>query len=206
MPRPKRTSTQTTKIFADRLEELIQDQKERGITREEVCKKAEISTGIMSEWLSDSKTANIDNFSKIAKCLDASPAWLLGLSDDKSPKPSSVDELGISKEAVNMILGFRDCREYLEIFSRIVSSVEFWSVVSELNEIKKENHSIERDSTIENEIFIRKSASDAENALSRRINAPARVLVSEDFLKYSQYRIQKNLEEIVIKSIAQSGK
>lgn len=206
MPRPKRTSTQTTKIFADRLEELIQDQKERGITREEVCKKAEISTGIMSEWLSDSKTANIDNFSKIAKCLDASPAWLLGLSDDKSPKPSAVDELGLSKEAVDMILGFRDCREYLEIFSRIVSSVEFWSAVSELSEIKKVIHSIERDSTIENEIFIRKSATDAENALSRRINAPARVLVSEDFLKYSQYRIQKNLEEIVIKSIAQSGK
>ena len=61
MGRPSRVSTPTTKIFAERLSDLVQMQKEKGLSHDEISKQIGVSSGVLSEWMSDNKTASIEN-------------------------------------------------------------------------------------------------------------------------------------------------
>lgn len=84
MGRKARESTAVTKIFADRLSELIQEEKEAGATHEQICKQAGVGAGAMSEWASDMKTANIESLVKISQYFDVSSDYLLGLTNART--------------------------------------------------------------------------------------------------------------------------
>ena len=80
MGRPSRVSTPTTKIFAERLSDLVQMQKEKGLSHDEISKQIGVSSGVLSEWMSDNKTASIENLAKLAKYFSVTSDYLLGLS------------------------------------------------------------------------------------------------------------------------------
>lgn len=129
MARPKRTSTQTTKKFADRLSQLIEDKKrEEGMNHKEIAAALEVGDGTLSEWCSDNKTASIDAIPKIAEYFNVSSDWLLGLSDDRRIKPSAVSELGLSETAVRQIEEWKaNNHRYLTILSDFITSKTFSS-------------------------------------------------------------------------------
>lgn len=80
MGRPSRVSTPTTKIFAERLSDLVKMQKEKGLSHDEISKQIGVSSGVLSEWMSDNKTASIENLAKLAKYFSVTSDYLLGLS------------------------------------------------------------------------------------------------------------------------------
>lgn len=69
----------------------------------------------------------------LAKHYGVSTDWLLSLSDDPSPRPSVIDELGLSPKAVDYL---RHCSsEYVgksEIVSRIIEHPKFDSMISNI--------------------------------------------------------------------------
>lgn len=104
MARPKRTSTVTTKIFADRLDSLIAEKKqESGLNHKEIAAALGIGDGTLSEWCSDNKTASIDALPKIAEYFNVSADWLIGLSDVRTRNESiqAINEsIGLSTKAI----------------------------------------------------------------------------------------------------------
>lgn len=106
MGRKPRESTAVTKEFADRISELIQEKKETGLSHEEICTQAGVASGAMSEWASDTKTANIDSLYKIAKYFGVSTDYLLGLTDIRSPDVNIqklAKETGLSEECIEAL-------------------------------------------------------------------------------------------------------
>ena len=81
MARPSRVSTPTTKAFAERLSDLVQIKKSEGLSHDEISRQIGVSSGVLSEWMSDNKTASIENLAKLAKYFNVSTDYLLGLSD-----------------------------------------------------------------------------------------------------------------------------
>ena len=81
MARPSRVSTPTTKAFAERLSDLVQIKKSEGLSHDEISRQIGVSSGVLSEWMSDNKTASIENLAKLSKYFGVSADYLLGLSD-----------------------------------------------------------------------------------------------------------------------------
>lgn len=103
MPRKKRVSNETTKIFADRLSDLVEEHKNKGLTQKEIAKKIGCASGTLSEWCSDNKTAGIDSLRKLADYFDVSVSWLIGASNIRE-KGTEIQEIhyvtGLSSKAI----------------------------------------------------------------------------------------------------------
>ena len=84
MARPPRVSTPTTKAFAERLSDLVQIKKDEGLSHDEISRQIGVSSGVLSEWMSDNKTASIENLAKLAKYFNVSADYLLGRTDVKN--------------------------------------------------------------------------------------------------------------------------
>lgn len=66
-------------------------------------------------------------------CKTGVPAdWLIGLTDDTSRTPSAVDELHLSEAAVARLKEQSGDKELMDLFSRFVSSITFWRVLSDV--------------------------------------------------------------------------
>lgn len=81
MARSLRKSNPTTKIFADRLSDLVEEKKRSGLTQKEIAAGIGCASGALSEWCSDNKTPAIDALPKIADYFNVSASWLIGCSD-----------------------------------------------------------------------------------------------------------------------------
>lgn len=106
MGRHLRVSTPTTKAFAERLSDLVQAKKDTGLSHDEICRQIGASSGGLSEWMSDNKTANIDNLAKISKYFGVSTDYLLGLSNLKTPDvdiQKACELTGLSDDAIQLL-------------------------------------------------------------------------------------------------------
>lgn len=127
MGRTERKSTQTTKIFSERLSKLVEEKKLEGLSQKEIAEKINVSSGSLSEWCSDNKTPSIDVLPKIAEYFGVSVEWLVGCSNIRS---SNIDiqaihkKTGLSSEAIiklkidHEIFG----SEYLPFLNRLITS------------------------------------------------------------------------------------
>lgn len=106
MGRHSRVSTPTTKAFAERLSDLVQAKKNTGLSHDEICRQIGASSGGLSEWMSDNKTASIDNLAKISKYFGVSTDYLLGLSNLKTPDvdiQKACELTGLSDDAIKIL-------------------------------------------------------------------------------------------------------
>ena len=168
-----------------------------------VAKETGIKKSMISELEDDDKNRDVgySSIAKLAKHYGVSADWLLGLTNDPHIDPPAVDELGLSKAAVNMIHNSRHDAEALEIFSRIISSVEFWNVIQELKDIQKFSRNVARNASLEQDIDTRIEATKTERQLSKCISAPAKVLVGREYLEYAEYTIMQNIVAVVQKAL-----
>ena len=86
----------------------------------------------VNNWLGNRSKLDIDNLLKIAEHYGVSADFLLGLIKDKSRTPSAVDELHLSEAAVARIKEQSGDKELMDLFSRFVSSITFWAVLSDV--------------------------------------------------------------------------
>ena len=110
MSRKCRVSTKTTKLFADRLSDLVDEKKKEMYSQKQIASSIGVSSGSLSEWCSDQVTATIDNLVQVARFFDVSADYLLGLTDVKSPKADikSVNKLtGLDESAINQLIGMK---------------------------------------------------------------------------------------------------
>lgn len=96
-------STKTSKIFADRLSDLIEEKRQEDIDYRQISDKTEIPTGSLSNYANDKQQPNITRLAAIAKYFGVSTDWLLGLSDVRTPdiKTQAIcNYTGLSEHAV----------------------------------------------------------------------------------------------------------
>lgn len=106
MARPPRVSTPTTKAFADRLSDLVQIKKSEGLSHDEISRQIGVSSGVLSEWMSDSKTASIENLAKLSKYFGVSADYLLGFAELKTPDvdiQKACELTGLSDDAIHIL-------------------------------------------------------------------------------------------------------
>lgn len=123
-------STVTTKIFADRLLDLIT---ESGKTIKQLSEEIGISSGSLSKYQNDGAVAGIDAISKIAKYFNVSVDWLLGHSSTRSPNPTlqgACAYTGLSEKAVDFFHnwtapGLEVGPSYLSFLNQLIESAEF---------------------------------------------------------------------------------
>lgn len=141
MSRPKRVSSQTTKRFADRLGDLIEEKKKEGLRQKDIANALGIGSGTLSEWCNDNKTATIDVLPKIADYFDVSIEWLLGCSDvrKREIKTQAIHkETGLSEKTINILRMWKTCKDPMlkyctEFVDNLLSYDNISSIVWTLN-------------------------------------------------------------------------
>ncbi len=133
MARPVRKSTHTTKDFSERLSELVEERKKRGLSHKQIAAGIGVGDGTLSDWCSDNKTPTIDAVPKIAAYFGVSVEWLFKMSEDRTIRPSIIDELKLSPTAVKYLISCSS--EYVrksEIISRIIEHPKFDSMLDNI--------------------------------------------------------------------------
>ena len=107
----KKASTDITKKFQVRLEDLIDaKKKETEKTQNQIADEIGISHSALSGYASDIKEAGINSLCKIAKYFGVSTDYLLGLNDNPSKNPSRraiTEKLGLSNETINELFSLQ---------------------------------------------------------------------------------------------------
>ena len=124
MARPLRVSTPTTKAFAERLSDLVQIKKDEGLSHDEISRQIGVSSGVLSEWMSDNKTASIENLAKLAKYFNVSADYLLGRTDVKTSNmnvKAICEYLGLNESTIfklhnmqNNVFGFSSVKFFID--------------------------------------------------------------------------------------------
>lgn len=126
MGRNIRESTTVTKMMSDRLSDLVYAAKEDGISQKELSRRIGISSGALSEWCNDKKTMDINNLVRIARYFGVTTDWLVGLTNDRDPKPTATGELGLSENAVQILRNISgDATRYARILSTLIEHKRF---------------------------------------------------------------------------------
>lgn len=119
MGRPLRVSTPTTKAFAERLSDLVQAKKNEGLSHDEISREIGVSSGVLSEWMSDNKTASIENLSKLSRYFSVTSDYLLGLSEAKTADKNvqiACKTTGLSADAINALKFDKGKKKERDIF------------------------------------------------------------------------------------------
>lgn len=99
-------STSVSKIFAERLSDLVAEAKESGIQIRELADKIGIGAGSLSQYQNDFTTASIEALYKIARYFNVSADYLLGLThvrtDDKDIR-EVCDYTGLDEDVVKKL-------------------------------------------------------------------------------------------------------
>jgi transcriptional regulator with XRE-family HTH domain len=79
--------------FAKRLQEALQHAR---ISPDELARRVQRHRSAVFRWLDGYTIPDLEMFSRLCEITGASPAWLLGLSEDAPPKPPrGVDAAGV---------------------------------------------------------------------------------------------------------------
>ncbi len=95
-------STDTSKIFADRLGDLIVESKK---TIKTLSQEIGISEGALSKYQNDGAAPSINALAKIAAYFGVSADWLLGLSEFHTKKSEQVlaKDIGLSEQTISVL-------------------------------------------------------------------------------------------------------
>lgn len=95
------TGTETTKCFADRLQDLI---KESGKDLKTLADEIGISSGALSKYQNDNGEPGISALYKIANYFGVTADYLIGLSDNKTVENASIGQVtGLSDGAIQTL-------------------------------------------------------------------------------------------------------
>lgn len=120
------------RTFAERLRLL---REEEGVNQTQLAEALKVSRGAVSYYERAERMPDITFAASAANYFKVSTDYLLGLTDDPKPKPSAVDELGLSNGAVKRIRyikGNSELNDYIGICDAILSSSLFEKIVYDL--------------------------------------------------------------------------
>lgn len=144
-------------------------------------------------WESGDRHIKEDDIIRIARYFNVPADYLLGLTDDPARSPSAVDELHISPDAVQQLLG-KDS-ESRKLCSRLIASFELWQILEiimkmkEPNDVFDEQHALQAKVTAENDFRKNSGGTCGE------------VLYGEDYKDFLRYQVQELLQKFIEKEI-----
>ena len=104
------TGTDTTKCFADRLQDLIADS---GKDVKTLASEIGVSSGALSKYQNDKGEPGITALYKIAKYFGVTSDYLIGISDNKKVENADIgNETGLSDEAIDTLKSKRGNQMY----------------------------------------------------------------------------------------------
>ena len=93
-----------------------------GMSQQDIADALKIKRETISMWENGSRDLKTGYTVELAKLFSVSTDYLLGLTDDPAPKPSAVDDLGISPEAVSVLVQAKKKTHSSFCFSEIISA------------------------------------------------------------------------------------
>ena len=130
-------SSRISKVFADRLSDLIEAARQKGSDYRKISAEIGISIGALSNYANDQQQPNITKLVTIAKYFNVSTDFLLGLTDEPSTTPAAVDDLHISAKAIKQLRFFTCGENKADELSLLMEDRLFWSVIREIIDFKK---------------------------------------------------------------------
>lgn len=128
------TSTSVSKTFAERLSDLVAEEKESGVQIRELADKIGIGAGSLSQYQNDFTTASIEALYKIAKYFNVSADYLLGLTHvrtgDKDIR-EVCDYTGMSEEAIESIVQSREDHIFVHTLNYLIESKALISAIAQ---------------------------------------------------------------------------
>lgn len=108
-----------------------------GMKQKDLAKILGVTDNTISYYCKGARAPKLEQLVQIAKTLNVTTDYLLGLTDDPNIQKSAVDELGISSKSVEWIksLGTDECDDAdknIKIFDFLLTSNRFQSFFSEL--------------------------------------------------------------------------
>lgn len=104
-----------------------------GLRQKDLAKILGVTDNTISYFCSGKRTPQIHQLPLIAKTLNTTTDYLLGLTDDPEPNPSAVDDLGLSPAVISQITKLKenstsDC-DNLRKVNRILESNDVWALL-----------------------------------------------------------------------------
>jgi len=117
-----------TKIFADRLQDLIELKKSEGKTFKEIALESGVPTGSLSKYQNDAAEAGVNSLVKLAKYFDVSTDYMLGISDVPNGNADDMaieKRLGIKGGVIEELTWFRN-RDGCKFFNMLFEDGYCW--------------------------------------------------------------------------------
>lgn len=148
MPRSKRESNPITKALADRLDDLMAEEKKRqNLSQNEICKLMGVPSSSYSEWAADTKTPSLDLLVKVANYFACSVDYVLGLTNIRSKDinvAAACKNTGLTEDALWSLRRLKDevDTEHLFIMNTLIASQWMDDTVRYIGEVRKTQRSV----------------------------------------------------------------
>lgn len=115
--------------------------------QKDLAKILGVTDNTISYYCRGARTPKLEQLAQIAKTLNVTTDYLLGLTDDPSPHPCAVDELGLSADAIQHIIDLHPDynkqtwsltpADALDILSWIISNIHNEFLLIHLSNLRK---------------------------------------------------------------------
>lgn len=112
--------------FPSNLRALIS---KKGTTITALARELGISRQAVSQYTDGTGQPNVNKLKQIAGYFGVSADYLLGITNDPAPRPSAVDDLGLSPEAVSRLRSLHSIYGIMPLLSRLLESRTFFDIL-----------------------------------------------------------------------------
>lgn len=134
MARNKKQGDKYNAPFATTLRQLIE---ERNVTQGDIAAVTGVTRQTVSQYCNGISEPGYDTLIKIANYFDVSIDYLLRLSDDPARRPSAVDDLHLSPDAVSNLIAFSRDEDMYNALNLILESPSLHKILNKLKAIPK---------------------------------------------------------------------
>ena len=163
--------------------------------QKELAKTLGVTDNTISYFCGGTRTPKIEQLVQISKALGVTTDYLLCLTDDPSPNPCAVDELGLSAEAIQKILDLQPTANGSARFAmpKDALSIVNWIICN-----------INNDFLLIYLSNLSKQAKEHQSKLDRKDDFEWYSVCSdsEDKLDLAKYRVSKTLDKLLDRYIA----
>ena len=142
-------------IFATRLRNLMD---KKGITQNELAIKLGKTRQAISQYRSGNIDPSLETLLDISNALDTSIDYLLGKTNDSTPKSSAVDDLGLSEYVISFLKYCNESEDkqhsdYLKIINALFETFEFENMLDNIRKYVALQYATSVYNTMYNSIF-----------------------------------------------------
>lgn len=120
-------------MTSQRIGQRINSALANNMKQKDLAKILGVTDNTISYYCSGTRTPKVDQLALIARAVNVTTDYLLGLTDDPNPTPSAVDELGLSPLVVSKVINLKeistdDCN-MISKFNRVLEKDDIWKLI-----------------------------------------------------------------------------